>query len=78
MRFLGCFPFFDRDPFVLTQLPDVFFIGNQPEFRSKTVECPNGRKILLVLLPKHSETSQLVLVNTSKLTCHPVRIEYQA
>lgn len=35
---LPCFPFFDRDPFVIERTPHVYFAGNQPEFMTKVVE----------------------------------------
>lgn len=40
----GCFPFSDKDPFIIERRPDVYFIGNQPEFRTALVggECRVG------------------------------------
>lgn len=32
---LVCYPFFDKDPFVLSEAPHVYFIGNQPKFETK-------------------------------------------
>ena len=29
---LGCFPFQDKDPFILKQRPHIFFAGNQEKF----------------------------------------------
>jgi len=71
---LWCFPFFDRDPFVLQEIPDVLFIGNQPEFQSRVVEVQGGRRILIVLLPKLSQTGSFVLVNTADLTCECITL----
>jgi DNA polymerase delta subunit 2 len=34
---LGCYPFKDRDPFVMEETPNVFFAGNQPEYASRLV-----------------------------------------
>ncbi|KAI0933900.1 hypothetical protein AcW1_005592 [Taiwanofungus camphoratus] len=35
---LWCHPYFSADPFVIEQTPDVYVVGNQPEFRTKIVE----------------------------------------
>jgi DNA polymerase delta subunit 2 len=34
---LGCFPFYETDPFIMEDCPHVFFAGNQKEFATK--EC---------------------------------------
>ena len=34
---VGCFPFYDQDPFIIKTVPHVYFAGNQPEFASSTV-----------------------------------------
>lgn len=35
---LGCFPYYDRDPFIIEECPHVFFAGNQPSFGTKCVK----------------------------------------
>ncbi|NXC44781.1 DPOD2 polymerase, partial [Penelope pileata] len=32
---LGCYPFYNSDPFILTECPHVYFCGNAPKFQSK-------------------------------------------
>lgn len=39
---LGCFPYYDKDPFVIDECPHVFFAGNQPKFGTKMVK---GKRI---------------------------------
>lgn len=34
----GCYPFQTHDPFILQACPHLFFIGNQPEFKTEVVE----------------------------------------
>jgi hypothetical protein len=34
---VGCYPFQDRDPFMLDETPHIFFAGNQPEYASDLV-----------------------------------------
>lgn len=35
---LGCFPYYDKDPFVIEECPDVFFVGNQHSFGTKVAK----------------------------------------
>lgn len=75
----GCYPFSDRDPFILHETPDVYFIGNQPAFETRTVTSVNqaGKEQLtrVVLVPKFHETGQVVLVNTRTLDVKVVQFE---
>lgn len=34
----ACFPFHDRDPFLLTDMPHVYFAGNQPAFETRLLK----------------------------------------
>lgn len=35
---LGCFPYYDKDPFIIEECPHVFFAGNQEKFGTKMVK----------------------------------------
>lgn len=41
-RFLDCYPFYEKDPFVLSECPHVYFIGNQPKFETKLIDSKNN------------------------------------
>ncbi|KAK9716935.1 DNA polymerase delta small subunit Cdc1 [Basidiobolus ranarum] len=69
---LWCYPFQESDPFVMQECPHVYFIGNQPEFSNQLVEGPDGQQTRVILVPKFSETSTIVLVNLSTHECHPI------
>ncbi|KAG0661844.1 hypothetical protein C6P46_003735 [Rhodotorula mucilaginosa] len=66
---LWCFPFTDRDPFILHQTPHVYFVGNQPRFETRLVEVQPAaesedqtvKRVRVVLVPKFSETGEIVL-----------------
>ncbi|GAA5922117.1 DNA-directed DNA polymerase delta subunit POL31 [Sporobolomyces koalae] len=87
---LWCYPFTDRDPFILSQLPHVYFIGNQPKFETRLIEKPfqgengkvaadedqsTGKQVRIVLVPKFNETGQVVLVNSETLEVKVVKFE---
>ncbi|PWN20536.1 hypothetical protein BCV69DRAFT_282748 [Microstroma glucosiphilum] len=66
---LWCFPFTDRDPFILDTTPDVLVIGNQPNFATKIVHHHGhqgeGEKeaTRVILLPRFSKTGEVALLN---------------
>ncbi|XP_034548518.1 DNA polymerase delta subunit 2 [Notolabrus celidotus] len=69
---LGCFPFYQKDPFILEECPHVYFSGNAPTFDSKVVKGPDGQEVLLVTIPEFSSTQTACLVNLRTLECEPV------
>ncbi|CDO70693.1 hypothetical protein BN946_scf184798.g8 [Trametes cinnabarina] len=80
---LWCHPFLKRDPFILTQTPDLYVVGNQPAFATKLVQdtetdMEEGDGLLqkrcrIVLLPSFRETGLLVLVNLRTLALRKVQ-----
>lgn len=69
---LGCYPYYDKDPFILEKCPHVYFVGNQPKYQSKVLHGENNQKILLITVPAFSSTKTCVLLNLRTRTCHPV------
>ena len=82
---LWCHPFYDYDPFILKETPDVYLIGNQPRFcTTMVVADPDERdqgglkkRCRVVLVPGFAESGMLVLVNLKtlkvKTRCFAVR-----
>ncbi|KAI0797778.1 DNA polymerase alpha/epsilon subunit B-domain-containing protein [Abortiporus biennis] len=79
---LWCHPFFTSDPFVISETPDIYVIGNQPEFKTRLVrekssssnvnakekEKEEGEKrCRIVLVPSFKETGVVALVNLRTL-----------
>lgn len=62
---LSCFPFRVRDPFVIEECPDVYFSGNNEQFRFKMIghEMKQQTKICLLEIPSFVKTKQIVLFN---------------
>ncbi|KAJ4301131.1 DNA polymerase delta small subunit Cdc1 [Kalmusia sp. IMI 367209] len=63
----GVIPFQDDDPMILRDCPHVYFAGNRKKFERKVVEGPAGQQVLIVGVPKFSETGQIVLVDMETL-----------
>jgi DNA polymerase delta subunit 2 len=74
---LWCHPYRDRDPFVLRETPDIYFLGGMPQFGTELVSSEDGtvrkeRCCRIVLVPSFSQTGILVLVNLRTLDVHRV------
>ncbi|XP_029017482.1 DNA polymerase delta subunit 2 [Betta splendens] len=69
---LGCYPFYQKDPFILEECPHVYFSGNAPAYESKLITGPDGQEVLLVTVPDFNSTQTVCLVNLRTLQCEPV------
>lgn len=67
---LGCYPFTDRDPFVIEDCPHVYFCGNQKKYESRLIKGSEGQLVRLVCIPSFCETGSAVMVNMRSLECH--------
>jgi len=75
---LPCFPFSDKDPFIIQSCPHVYFVGNQPEYSQKLVQCREGTSTRLITVPSFARTGTVVLVNARTLKCHPITFDVAA
>ncbi|KAJ4429360.1 hypothetical protein ANN_28122 [Periplaneta americana] len=69
---LSCFPYYQEDPFIITEYPDIFFAGNQPNFQTKLYTGDQGQKVRLICIPAFSKSCSCVVVNLKNLDCYPV------
>ncbi|KAF6149338.1 hypothetical protein GIB67_016876 [Kingdonia uniflora] len=67
---LGCYPFTDRDPFLMEKCPHVYFVGNQSKYENRLVKGPEGQLVRLICIPKFCESGVAVAVNIRNLECH--------
>ena len=63
----GCYPFQDKDQFVIEECPHVYFVGSQPAFETAIIEGPIGQIVRLIAVPKFKETGDLVLLDMETL-----------
>ena len=62
----------DTDPLVLLTMPDIFIAGNQPGYQASKVHI-HGHPVLLVAVPRFSQTESLVRINLETLRTRLVR-----
>ena len=74
---LWCHPFRGKDPFTINKTPDIYIIGNQPEFRTRMLRSDEDRKderrCRIVLVPEFRKTGVLALVNLRTLKVRTVQ-----
>ncbi|KAJ1919183.1 DNA polymerase delta small subunit Cdc1 [Mycoemilia scoparia] len=63
------YPFINHDPFIIEGSPRVYFVSNQPNFETDTVQGEDDENIRVISVPSFSETGQLVLVDLKTLEC---------
>ncbi|XVF75906.1 hypothetical protein PTKIN_Ptkin13bG0224300 [Pterospermum kingtungense] len=67
---LGCYPFTDRDPFLIDSCPHVYFVGNQEKFETRLLKGLEGQLVRLICIPRFCETGVAVVLNMRNLECH--------
>ena len=79
---LWTYPFPDRDPFILTETPDLYIVGNQISCSDRLIECstdPTGSDVAqscrLIAVSKFAKTGEVVLVNTRTLEVDVIQLE---
>ncbi|KAF5387060.1 hypothetical protein D9615_001797 [Tricholomella constricta] len=81
---LWCHPYFGGDPFIITETPDLYIVGNQKRFATKILvneddEEEDGSKARcrVVMVPEFARTGVLVLVNLRSLDVKTVTFAVQ-
>ncbi|KAF9907612.1 hypothetical protein BX616_000372 [Lobosporangium transversale] len=69
---LWCYPFKDKDPFIMKQRPHIYFIGNQDKFATELISDKDGQHTRVVMLPSFASTGTIALVNLRTLECRSV------
>jgi DNA polymerase delta subunit 2 len=59
---------------VIKTSPHLYFVGNQPEFGTKTIKGPEDRSVRLIAVPSFAKSREIVLVDTETLDVSRVRI----
>lgn len=71
----GCYPFQDRDQFVIEECPHIYFVGNQPRFDTTVIDGPAGQQVRLITIPRFHATGEIVLLDTETLEVEVVKFD---
>lgn len=69
---LPCYPYYQKDPFVISECPHVYFAGNTGEFRTALWEGSIGQRTRLICVPSFTETYSIAVVNLRTLDCQQI------
>lgn len=69
---LGCYPYYDEDPFILKECPHILFSGNQEKFQSKIHKGASGQRVLVLTVPRFCQTGTIAIVNLRTLEAYPM------
>ncbi|KAM7296768.1 DNA polymerase delta subunit 2 [Ixodes scapularis] len=72
---LSCYPFLDKDPFIVDACPHLYFVGNQDSYATRTFKGSEGQVVRLVSVPTFCTTSTCVWVNLRTLDCEPMTFD---
>ncbi|XP_053995098.1 DNA polymerase delta subunit 2-like [Hylaeus volcanicus] len=61
------YPYSKVDPFVITDCPDIYFVGNMEEYDTKLITVNEEQVARLICIPKFSKTQTGVLVDLQDL-----------
>ncbi|KAH3686746.1 hypothetical protein WICPIJ_002268 [Wickerhamomyces pijperi] len=72
---LFCYPYEEKDPFCLNEIPHVYVVGNQPSFEETTVSFKDrGLEVKAISVPKFKQTGEIIILDLAMLECEAVRI----
>lgn len=75
---LWSYPSYEEDPFLISESPDVYFVGSQDCFSTKCLQAPNGHSVRCITLPTFSQAPAVVLVDVDTMGCSWVPIDAAA
>lgn len=66
---LGCYPYTDKDPFLVEACPHVYFVGNQDRYETRLLKGSEKQQVRLISIPRFCDTGIAVMLNLRNLEC---------
>lgn len=68
---LPCYPYYEKDPFVINECPHVYYAGNCTDFQTELYErSDNNGSVRLICVPSFTQTQSVAVVNLRTLEVH--------
>ncbi|VAI10130.1 unnamed protein product [Triticum turgidum subsp. durum] len=58
---LGCYPYTDKDPFLVETCPHVYFVGNQDRYETRLLKGTEKQQVRLISIPRFCESGIAVM-----------------
>uniref|UniRef100_A0A0D9VP17 DNA polymerase delta small subunit n=1 Tax=Leersia perrieri TaxID=77586 RepID=A0A0D9VP17_9ORYZ len=58
---LGCYPYTDKDPFLIESCPHIYFIGNQDKYETRLLQGAEKQNVRLICIPRFCDTGVAVM-----------------
>ncbi|VAI24457.1 unnamed protein product [Triticum turgidum subsp. durum] len=58
---LGCYPYTDKDPFLIETCPHVYFVGNQDRYETRLLKGTEKQQVRLISIPRFCESGIAVM-----------------
>lgn len=72
---LACYPYVDRDPFIMEECPHIYFAGNCDSYSSEMYHGTNGQQTRLICIPSFAKTQSIVAVDLDTLQCEEISFQ---
>ncbi|EAA14861.4 AGAP008910-PA [Anopheles gambiae str. PEST] len=69
---LPCYPYYEKDPFIIGECPHVYFAGNVGEFSTEMWTGAGGQQTRLVCVPSFADSQSVAVVNLRTMECRKV------
>ncbi|XP_055372182.1 DNA polymerase delta subunit 2 [Condylostylus longicornis] len=75
---LACYPYTNKDPFIIQECPHIFFVGNMNKFQTTVREGEDSTKTRVICVPSFTKTQSVVVVNLRTLDCEEISFNVTA
>ncbi|XP_046424565.1 DNA polymerase delta subunit 2 [Neodiprion fabricii] len=69
---LSSYPYYEKDPFIIEECPDIYFAGNMEKYESSLWKGEDGQTVRLICVPRFCDSGTAVLVDLDTLDAQAI------